>query len=236
MPDTPMEDRRFTDAEVQQILKKAVEHTPSRALARAEGLSLADLKSIGAEVGIDPVRLEEAARAVVSAGSESGWPARVLGAPLSVHLERQVPGTLAAEDSPDVLSLIRRTMGRQGEARAIHGALEWSVSGDIGQRHLSLSTRDGTTSIRGTANLTNAALVTYLPAGIMGAFASVASLVGFANTGNPVALAAAVGIPALLYPILRTVLRKVTRSETAKLERTVDELARLASAPDRPSD
>ncbi len=54
MTDTPIDERRFTDREVHEILKKAVEKAPSRALATSEGMSLTELKAIGAEVGIDP--------------------------------------------------------------------------------------------------------------------------------------------------------------------------------------
>ena len=62
MADTPIDERKFTDREVREILKKAVERGPSGALAKSEGLSLTELKSIGEEVGIEPARLEDAAR------------------------------------------------------------------------------------------------------------------------------------------------------------------------------
>ena len=47
MPDTPIDERKFTDREVHEILKKAVARAPSQALVQREGLSLAELKAIG---------------------------------------------------------------------------------------------------------------------------------------------------------------------------------------------
>ena len=46
MSDIPIDERRFTEQEVREILKKTVERAPSRALVKSEGLSLADLKAI----------------------------------------------------------------------------------------------------------------------------------------------------------------------------------------------
>jgi hypothetical protein len=88
MADTPIDERKFTDREVREILKKAVERAPSRALVKSEGLSLAELKAIGEEVGIDPARLEDAARAVTGGGA--GRANRILGAPTVFNFERKV--------------------------------------------------------------------------------------------------------------------------------------------------
>ncbi len=219
MADTPIDERRFTDQEVHEILKKAVEKAPSRALVKSEGLSLAELKTIGGEVGIDPARLEDAARAVALGGGSRSNP--ILGGP------RTVEGELDPEDTTEILSRIRRTMGRQGEVSEIHGSLEWSDKGDAGERYVTLSSRDGTTTIRSSANLYQAAVVTYLPAGIIGFITAFAGLARFAKSGSEVALIVGLTVLPILYPILRTIFKKVSGSESAKLQQVVDELARL---------
>jgi len=225
MADTPLDERKFTDQEVRAILKKAVEKASSKTLVRSEGLSLAELKSIGAEVGIDPNRLEDAARSIASRGNDQ--PNRILGGPRVLHFERKVEGEFDPADTPETLSVIRRIMGQQGEADEIHGSLEWAGKGEVGERYVTLSTRDGTTTIRASANLTQSAVVTFLPGGIVGTIASLVTFMTAANSGSQVGLVIGLAILPTLYTLLRTVFKKVSNSESAKLQQVVDELARL---------
>jgi hypothetical protein len=117
--DTPIDERRFTDREVREILKKAVEKGASKSLTSGQGLSLSELKAIGKEVGIDPVRLEEAARAV-SQKDRSGSHGLV-GAPTALHFYRRVEGEYDPTRTPEVLSIIRHTMGLHGEVSEPRG-------------------------------------------------------------------------------------------------------------------
>ena len=117
-------------------------------------------------------------------------------------------------------------MGQQGEVSEIHGSLEWSAKGDSGERHVSVASKDGATTIRGSANLTNAGVLTFLPAGIINLMVLVAGVANLVKDGSPVALIVGLAMLPVLYPILRTVLGKISGSESAKLQRVVDELAR----------
>ena len=220
--DTPIDERRFSDREIREILKKAVEKAPSRALVKSEGLSLAELQSIGQEVGIDPSRIEDAARAVALSGGKNANP--LFGAPTVYHIERKVPGGVDPEDTPEILSLIRRVMGRQGEVDDIHGSLEWKAEGDSGGRYITLSEKDGLTTVTGAANLTNAAVLTFLPAGVVGALASFIGLVKFAQDGSQLGLIVFLTVFPIFYGILRQVFKVLSRSEAKKLEALVDEL------------
>lgn len=225
MADTPLDERKFTDREVQEILKKAVERAPSRALTRSEGLSLAELKKIGQEVGIDPARLEDAARSVALSGGNR--PNAILGGPLVLNFERKVPGEFDPDDTPEILSLIRRTMGQQGEVDDIHGSLEWSAKGETSERYVTLSARDGNTTIQSSANLSGTALLTYLLPGMAGALASFVGLIMFAREGSLVGLIVCLSVLPILYPILRMAFGKFAGWESAKLQQVVDEVARL---------
>jgi hypothetical protein len=227
MPDTPIDERRFSDQEVREILKRAVERTPSRshALEKTEGLSLPELQAIATEVGIDPARVEDAARQVVL-GSRSRTDA-ILGGTRSHHVARTVDGEFDPEDTARALSLIRRTMGRQGEVTEVHGSLEWHHSGESGERYLTISSRDGKTTISGAANLTNAAVLTYLPAGILGAFLTFIGFIVFMKDGSESGFVMALATLPILVPILRMVFGRMSRSEGAKLDQAVDEVARL---------
>lgn len=226
MTDTPLHERRFSDQEVGEILKKAVERTPSQGLVRREGMSLADLKAIGEEVGIDPKRLEEAARAVILRGGNTSN--RVLGAPTVLIFEQKVPMEFDPADTPEILAVIRRAMGYQGEVNEIHGSLEWTAKGDSGERYITLSLREGTTTILGSANLSNAAVLTFLPAGILGLVTSLVGLIKFVQDGSSVGLVVCLAVIPILYPILRTIFGKVAGAESAKLQQVVSDLARLS--------
>lgn len=225
MAESPLDERRFTDEEIRKILKKAVERAPSRSLVKRDGLSLAELKSIAAEVGIDSERLEDAARAVTF--GEGNPPNRFFGGPTVMDFERRVEGEFDPKDTPELLSLIRRIMGTQGEVDEIHGSLEWRAKGDSGERYVTLSPRDGTTTIRSSANLTNAAVLTFFLPGIFGLIGTGVAFGTALNDGSAVGLVIAFTLLPTLYTVLRTVFRKISGHESKKLQKVVDELARL---------
>jgi hypothetical protein len=85
-----------------------------------------------------------------------------------------------------VLSRIRRAWGRHGEAAEIRGALEWKDAGEAGERYITVSSREGTTTVSGSTNLSNAAIVTYLPAGIVGLTISLAGLARFVKAESDI--------------------------------------------------
>ena len=228
MKDTPIDERKFSDREVREILKRAVERAPARALAKQEGLSLAELKAIAAEVGIDPERVEDAARSVALRGA---IPAnRILGAPTTLNFERKVDGAFDPEHIPDALATIRRVMGQQGEANEIRGSLEWSAKGDSGERHVTVSSRDGTTSIQCAANLSNAAVLTFLPGGIISVVASLIGLGIFLEKGAMAGLVVFLVLIPTLFTLLRTIFGRYVGSESAKLQKVAEDLARLMEA------
>ncbi len=225
MTDTPISERRFTDREVHDILKRAVEEASPRALSKGEGLSLAELKSIGQEVGIDPNRLELAARSVaLDGGDRVGG---ILGGPLVLHAEQRVDGEYEKDDTSEILSRIRKIMGRQGGVDEVHGALEWSSTGEFGARHVSISTKDGVTTIRGSVNLSSLALAMYLPAGVIGTFLSGLGFFVAANNGNPIPMVLSLLLVPAMFAVMRTIFGKLSRSESAKIHRVVSELVPL---------
>jgi hypothetical protein len=225
--DTPIESRTFTDDEVREILRKAVEALPSRALVRSDGVSLDELKSIAEEAGLDPARVEDAARSVVL--QRGNRPNRILGAPMVLNFERRVQGTYSQADTPEILAVIRRTTGQQGEVDDIHGSLEWSARSDAAERLVTLSEKNGTTTIQSSANLTNLAVLTYVPAGVLGFLISMVGLIRFAKTGNELGLVVFFAVLPILYPVLRTIMSSFSKREAERLERVTDELARLTA-------
>ena len=215
-----MAEERFTENEVQEILRRAVEDLPSRGPGPGEGVSLAELRSIGAEVGIDPVHLEDAARAV--AQRRHNRPDRLLGGPLSLRFERTVAGEIGPGDTPAIVSTIRRTLGQHGVASEVLGSLEWKADGEVTERHLSVWSRQGTTTVRASSKLSDLAFATYLPAAIVGFL----SFLFVARGGTDIGLLLLLLIPILL-PILRMVFARLSEGESARLEEVVEVVARL---------
>jgi len=221
-----MDDIRFSDDEVREILEQALQTSSSGALARGDGVSLEDLRVIGEEIGVSTTRMEEAAVAV--ARKRERRPNWLLGAPTVLNFERTVVGELPADSVPDILSVIRRATGRQGEANEVGGALEWNAKSEPIDRHLAVSTRGGRTTIRASANLSGLALMTYVPAAFVGGIGSIIGFMQAANAGIAVGMIFFVSVVPVLYLLLRTILGRMAASEGARLQQAVDELARLA--------
>ena len=229
-----MDERRFTDQEVREILKKAVEGTPSRLFQDTDGLSLMELKAIGAEVGIDPESIEDAARSLTLDSPERERP--LLGAPTTLEFQTRAMGELSGEHTPEVLSLIRRNMGHQGTAADVHGSLEWKVRTDAGSRYVTVSAREGHTTIRGSADLSQGALLTYVPLVIASLCIFTPFLIAFLKGGNPLGLLLFLGFAPFLYAGLRAIWKRTSAKEADKLERTVAELARFAEQSFEPEE
>ena len=233
MAEPPIEGRTFSDQEVREILKRAVENGPTDVLSSRGGLSLAELKSIGREVGIDPVRLEDAARAVTQKDELLSNP--IVGVPIVVRYNRTANGQLDPTRTVSVLSVIRRIMGHHGEVSEVSGSLEWRTKGGSVDRLVSVSSHGRTTTIEASANLRQAAVGTF---GSGGAIALVIGLVGIAASAEsgPIALVVTSGFLATTYMGLRAILKKLFNSEAAKLEQVVNELAQLTRVSDQGSD
>ena len=221
-----MDDPRFSDEEVREILGRAVALRPSEALVSGEGVSLSELRAVAEEVGIDAARLEEAALSV--ARERRGTPGgRLLGYPRVFGTERAVTGALDPDRFPEMLATIRRTFGHAGEANEIRGSLEWSSRSETVDRHVMVSTAGENTMIRASSNLSNLALVTFLPASIVGTMLTAIGFVQTANVGNEVGMILSVLLMPALYTILRTVFSRLGAAESRKLEQVVDEIAAL---------
>jgi hypothetical protein len=120
-----MSDRSYDDAEVRKILELATTQQSIRRPTRtAEGMSLAELQSIGEEVGVDPAAIARAA-AALDAGALAR-PRTSLGQPIEVgHV---VPLTRMPTDVEweRLVAELRTTFRARGRT-AVHGGLrEWT--------------------------------------------------------------------------------------------------------------
>jgi hypothetical protein len=223
----PIDERKFTDREVREILKRAVETGSADARVTRRGVSLAELKTIGTEVGIDPARLEEAARAVTQMHEPGSNP--IIGIPTVVHYARTVDAELDATRTAAILSIIRRVMGVHGEVSQVSGSVEWRTKGGSVERLVSVSSNGGKTTIEGSVNLRSAAVGSLITGGGIG---GVITFMGIsASVGGPTlsigGLLLSFGFLAAVSVGLRANIKRILKSESAKLEQVVHELAQL---------
>ncbi|MEQ9569796.1 MAG: hypothetical protein RLN75_06360 [Longimicrobiales bacterium] len=223
-----MDDRTFTDDEVREILRRAVERPASGAVARRDGVRLSELKAIAAEVGIDPARVEDAAQALMSGAAREH--SALLGGARALSLRRTVDAVFDPTLTPDIVSIVRRSMGKRGEVSERAGTVEWSAKGEVGESHVTISGRDGRTVVEAGANLTQAAIVTYLPAGILGTDFTLAGIVSAAQAENLVWMGLMGLVPVGLVLVLRWIFATVSEREEARLTNATHAVADLLEA------
>ena len=119
-----MSERRFTDAEVAQIFERATSGHAVEGTRAAEGMTLAELQSIGQEVGIPA---EQIARAALSLSPGDARPTeRFLGMTTgvghTVHLARK----LTDEEWERFIAVVRETFDARGTATSQGSLKQWS--------------------------------------------------------------------------------------------------------------
>src|SRR6266576_330495 len=122
-----MADRRYNDKEIAAIFRAAAEEgpqSPQREVARDEGLTLAELQSIGTEVGISSEAVAQAARAVdvrVGAASRTFLGLRI-GVARTVNLNRR----LTDEEWERLVVQLREVFNARGRTRSDGSLRQWT--------------------------------------------------------------------------------------------------------------
>jgi hypothetical protein len=179
--------RRFADEEVRRILKGAAELQERSGGGHTDGpggLTLAELRQIAEEAGID-ARFVDIAASGVGRPVEEEWN-WLTGGPMKWHFTQSVNTTLEDSDFERVLLAIRAVMGQRGELSEVFGRMEWSHDDGVGPVIIGLSSRDGTTEIDITATRTGEAGLVFglvLPFGSIFGGAALSSLLGLTGAG-----------------------------------------------------
>src|SRR5688572_12809339 len=120
-----MNERRYQEDEVREIFELAASESAqeTRTPAAASGLTLAEIQSIGAEVGLAP---EQIARAAAAYAAGPLRPKRkLLGLPIEVGHTMQLPRPLTDHEWERLVSELRATFNARGTI-SVHGGLrEW---------------------------------------------------------------------------------------------------------------
>ncbi|MEL6703184.1 MAG: hypothetical protein AAFP15_02760 [Bacteroidota bacterium] len=133
-----MPDReRYSEAEVQAILKRAAERQHRADLsaeARASGLSKNELEHVAAAAGIDPEHVRAAALEVERGTAPTAAPTlleRAAGAPTRIHLERTTPGHLDDALWQKLVVELRQTFDTPGIPDQLGAIREWRSNPNV---------------------------------------------------------------------------------------------------------
>lgn len=123
------DERRYGDTEVSRIFEAAATAPPARSTsaAPAQGLTLAELQAIGAEVGVAPDRIAQAALMVDR--ERTLVPARKwLGLPISAGRTIDLPRAPTDREWEMLMGELRQTFRARGKDRSAGGIREWTNS------------------------------------------------------------------------------------------------------------
>ncbi len=137
--------RIYDEKAVSAILKRASQLQAKSKQDGGFGLSLAELKQIAADAGIDPRFVAVAASEFIHPEEpESNW----WGGPLSFSLEWTVDGEIDDIVWEEIVVETRRYFKDTGEVRSWSNSREWAHSGRNGvQAHLTATSREGITRL-----------------------------------------------------------------------------------------
>lgn len=121
------DERRYGEAEIAEIFEAAARarSADGRALSPAGGLSLAELQSIGGEVGIAPEQIAQAAAAVEM--RRGALPRRKeMGLPVGVGRTVDLPRAPTDAEWEMLLADLRATFGAHGKDKSAGGLRAWT--------------------------------------------------------------------------------------------------------------
>ena len=209
-------ERRYTDEEVALILRRAAELGGETGPSRSEGLSLAEIRQVAREVGIDPATVARAAAALPTRKRDRLT--AILGGPLHYRLEATMPRRASDADLGRILQSIRRAAGRQGRATQVLDSVEWRTSGERegSQLFVTVTTGDYGTTVEVTGDRQSTAALLYLVPGVAGMIVSL--IVGASLEAGWTAGGVIAGLLGGVFLLSRTIWSHTGRAFSRKLE------------------
>ena len=228
MPKDPRSKARFSEKEVNAILRRAVEMQAAKSVGlrgdQPDGVSLSQLQQAAAELGLDPAVVGQAA-AELSSSSRDSSIVSILGGPWRLDLERVIGRKVTAEEWPALLDEIRRASGRVGTPTNVGNAFEWS-STSPDTLHVSLLPSDNDTRVRVLSKHGDWGAVIYVPTLFAGMIAS-AAFAGALHLDAASGWALATGLVSASFLAARTVF---SRYCSFRKKKTEDILERVSEA------
>ncbi len=233
MSDALMTERRFSDAEVAEIFERAMSTGP-RGTRAAQGMTLAELQSIAAEVGIPA---EQIVRAAVSMSAGEAKPTqRFLGMTIGVGHTAPLARKLTDEEWERFIAEVRETFDAHGTMTSEGSIKQWRN----GNLHVLLEPTEAGHRVRfktvkGTAPVTLSGGLVISAAAMIGELTAV--LTGVAHDVGLVAslgVLGAIGIGALAMTVVRV--PRWARARKAQMEELGERVRAMALKPPPASD
>lgn len=216
------EERVFSEQEVTQILRRAVELTESGAdKAYAPGVTIEELERIAAEVGVSPRALSQA---ILEQGME---PSKKGVLNLTEEFERVVAGEMDPSQYDVILEGLKPLSNAgQPSASQIGRKLTASVWTGFGQAKIDVTSRNGRTRLSVKSNAFLQGLMTLYPAFI-------GSVIAIASTADKGMAGIGLAIAAVLTSIGGLAFATLTRKGHRRAEKIADDLrSRIAATID----
>ncbi len=194
-----MSERRvYSEKEVGEIIRRAVEFTEEGAAPYQPGVTQEELERIAAEVGVSPEALRRALREAEGKGAKR--------APFALiqEVERVIEGELDPNDF-DVVTDVMPMAGRSPHSQATQVGRSLTVQGWVGlaMSKLDLVSRGGRTRIKVHSNSIGAGMVTLYPAFVTAMISAGALSEARGPVFGVIGLAVAAGIAALFPWVAR---------------------------------
>lgn len=227
------DDRRFTDREMKLIFERAGEADSTQ---RDQGHTLAELKEIALQVGLNPDDVARAASTINAPQSSNLF----LGAPVRFRASRTLDTKLTDDDIASVAIKIREATGLHGELRVVPGGAEWRVRSAAGLIVVDFTARGAGTRIDLMIARGDEAVLTFMGAefvGIVtGAVVAVAAVSGLdiaPLAGVAVGAVAAIGVG---WAGTRMLWSRAARRWAAKTNALMDVIRETAARSGRDRD
>jgi hypothetical protein len=230
---TSDDERRYSDEEFAVILRTAseVSERPNGRdpLPPRGGLTLAEIKKIAAEVGLDPERVSRAA-ALLPTGEDSVLTRLVGGGPRH-RVEQTVKGLVPAGELGRLIQVARTKVAVQGETREVLGGLEWTGSTATTGYGVSVTPRGGQTNLQAWTNQTETMAGIYGGVGmsVMGIVAVTLGKLVFGETDTGILAAVLSGVPPA-FLVARSVWKRAAKKHRRRLLELLDGIRREAES------
>lgn len=229
----------YSDQDFALILSKATElaRKPDSSERQASSFSLAEMKAIAVEAGLDPALIERAAR-LVPAQSAEGPLTRLLGGPVKYRLEGYFDKKLTTTEAEVLLSAVRAAAEQQGEGSADSAGMSWHSVGEGSQFLVSAhAERDGA-RVRIVLDRRGGLAIIGMFSGL-GALATSIAVVVAGEVGGltsmPLGLSLIAGCVTGSFALGRAVWTATGRSFRAKADRLMDTVSRVLADDEEPA-
>lgn len=167
------EDRVFSEKEIGDILRRAVElqERPEAQTAYTPGVTLGELQRIATEVGVDPASLAQALREH-SIGESLADSVRFFGIEWAKEFERVIPGEVDPADFDILVEQTTHRMGPKHQPVQFGRSLETWLTSGLGYGRARIQSRNGRTRVNVRSNTLWPSLIVLHPTLVGTAIAS----------------------------------------------------------------